>query len=80
VVNELWAMHPLKAWRLRKRLSQRQLATSLEVSDMAVSRWEAGALPEKEAWQRLIDFTHGAVTPNDWFNIPRVTARANNRG
>ena len=72
--------HPLKGWRLENRLSQRRLAEILEVSDMAIGRWEReGALPERKAWQALIDFTGGAVTPNDWFTIHRVGARQKRR-
>ncbi len=73
------APHPLKIWRQKQGLSQEALADALAVSDMAVSRWERGGLPEKQAWQRLIDFTEGAVTPNDWFSIPAGTAAKRSR-
>lgn len=68
--------HPLRVWRLEKGLTQRQLATLCGVSDMAVSRWERDwVLPDREAFERLITLSVGAVTPNDWFNIPRLTGR-----
>lgn len=77
--NRPLTVHPLKTWRQRAGLTQEALAAALGVSDMAVSRWERGGLPEKEAWQRLIDFTRGAVTPDDWFTIPAGTAATKRR-
>ena len=50
--------HPLKAWRIKRSLSQPEAGEKLGVDAMTVSRWERGEhLPHKKHWQTIEDTT-----------------------
>ncbi len=44
---------PLRAARERLEKTQRDIATELDVTQAAVSYWEAGATPRPELWGRI---------------------------
>jgi transcriptional regulator with XRE-family HTH domain len=58
-------VHPLKAYRLRHALTLLQLADLVGVSEVSMSRYEAGRVPRPEIQAKIAEVTHGAVQPND---------------
>nr|WP_321457253.1 helix-turn-helix transcriptional regulator [uncultured Cohaesibacter sp.] len=60
------ANHPLKDWRLQRRLTQTELGDAIGVTKAAVSRYEQGIAPSWAVQVEIFEFTEGAVTPNDW--------------
>lgn len=66
----------LATWRKLKGLSQADLAETLGLSNrVSVARYEGGRKPDAEVLQKIIDVTEGAVTANDWFDVPAASAR-----
>jgi transcriptional regulator with XRE-family HTH domain len=63
-------MGKLKTWRRARRLSQEALGAQLGVSAVAIGRYEMGRVPEAAVLQKLIDLTGGAITANDFFELP----------
>jgi transcriptional regulator with XRE-family HTH domain len=64
----------LRQWREGQRLSQAEAGDKVGVSAVAWGRYERGRVPEPEVLQKIITVTQGAVTANDWFDIPREKA------
>jgi transcriptional regulator with XRE-family HTH domain len=57
-------------WRRIKHMTQADVAKALGVIVVTVSRWECGTrIPEPEMQRRIVGFTDGDVTPNDWMRI-----------
>ena len=57
----------LKDWRVRKELSQEDLAKSLGTTQESVSYWESNEImPRKEMLQAITELTNGKVTANDF--------------
>lgn len=61
-------------WRCKNRLRQRQVATALGVSPMAVCRYEKGRIPEPRMQIAIRDLTEGFVQPNDWYGPSHETS------
>lgn len=67
----------LREWRLAEGLSQRGLALALGerysviVYQSHVACWERGSMPRKAWLIRLLDFTGGQVTANDFIHTNR---------
>lgn len=50
--------NPIKAWRSKHQLSQKQTAKLIGVKAMTLSRWERGGhFPHKRHWQAIEDAT-----------------------
>lgn len=59
-----------KETRLRRGLSQAQIATSLKVTVETVSNWECGrSTPTITLWQKLADLLH--LAPEDLYEMFR---------
>jgi transcriptional regulator with XRE-family HTH domain len=59
-------IHPLKAWRQARTLTDRQAGAQIGVTRIAWRRYENGRRPEPEILDRIVIVTDGAVTANDW--------------
>lgn len=56
-------------------LTQRQMAEALDVHTLTVNRWaNSRALPGRKDMVRIFVWTHGAVTPNDFYDLPDLDA------
>ena len=64
----------LREYRELFGLSQKEFAKAANVSGMAISRYESGRIPSSSAMRRIIEVTDGAVTANDFFDIPQEAA------
>ena len=73
-MRNLWSManHPLKKWRLERKLTQSKLGEELGVTKASVCRYEKGDVPGGAVMVKIHALTHGAVTPNDW--LPKSEA------
>lgn len=49
------------------------LAKRIGCSEAALSRYENGRVPSPDVMQKIIDATEGAVTPDDFFDLPSAT-------
>ncbi len=58
----------LRDWRLAQGLSPEQLGEAIECTRQAVHRYEKGKVPKPTMMERIVAFTGGAVTPNEWFD------------
>ena len=57
-------------WRKKSGMTQHQVSQALGVILITVSRWECGTwIPEPEMQRRIVGFTDGDVTPNDWIMV-----------
>jgi transcriptional regulator with XRE-family HTH domain len=57
-------VHPLKAYRVKHGLTLLQLADLVGVSEVSMSRYEAGRVPRPEIQRKIAEVTHNAVQPN----------------
>lgn len=57
----------LEAYLARKGMKQAEFARALGVSEMAVSRYVRGRVPEPEIMARIIVVTKKKVRPNDFY-------------
>lgn len=71
----------LKAWREREGKSLKDVADALDINDIAtVFRWEqepgvsSRRIPTEGYMRRLYRVTRGAVTPNDFYDLPDLDA------
>jgi len=62
-------IHPLKAFRKAKNLSLEELANEVGTTKSWLSRIEAGETPGATLITRLVNFSAGALTPNDFFGV-----------
>lgn len=62
----------LKKWREQEGITQGALAASLGVSDVSVSRYENGRIPEPDVMSAIYAITNGSVCPNDFYGIAPV--------
>lgn len=52
-----------------------EMARRLNVNHATVIRYrDGGRVPEPEVMRRIVEVTEGAVTPNDFFGLPREEA------
>lgn len=71
----------LAAWRKQEGLSQDELATALETTQGYVSRIERPArakdfrMPGLRMMIDIYRLTAGAVTPNDFYDLPKIEAK-----
>jgi transcriptional regulator with XRE-family HTH domain len=58
-------------WRRAKGLTQEDLGAKLGCEKPTVARYEAGTrIPERDTMRRIYVVTDGAVTPNDFYDLP----------
>jgi transcriptional regulator with XRE-family HTH domain len=65
----------LADWRKEQGYTQQQLADQLGVNQSAVSYWERSLnpyLPQPDAMRRIFALTRGAVSPNDFYDLPPI--------
>lgn len=60
----------LRAWRIEHNLSQAEMGNLIGISSVAVGRYERGRMPEAAIMQKIIDITAGAISANDFFDLP----------
>lgn len=61
----------LKEWLINNRMETRDFAPLIGRSPEAVRRYIAGErIPDRETMPLIVSQTEGAVTPNDFFNLP----------
>jgi DNA-binding XRE family transcriptional regulator len=69
--------HPLRAFRRKKGLSLDQAAEALDIAKSSMSRIENGKqVITSDLMRRILEWTDGAVTPNDLvqFRAPEAAA------
>jgi len=55
-----------KAWRIKHKLSQGEVAQKLGITQQAVANWELGLrVPNRRLWKRIVDLTNGEITIED---------------
>lgn len=52
------------------KITEAAFAEAIGVTRISVARYKAGRVPEAEVMDRIIEATSGAVTPNDFFDLP----------
>lgn len=58
-------VHPLRAWRLNKKLTLQAAAQKIGVSHVTWHKWEKGQMkPDADNERRLYEISSGALTPN----------------
>lgn len=61
----------LRTWRIGAGLSVVEAAARVKVSRQTWHGWERGAtIPPVSLMQRIFDLTGGAVTANDFYDLP----------
>lgn len=63
-------MSDLRTWRKAKDLSRAELGELVGVTAVAIGRYENGRVPDANVLQKIIDVSGGAVTANDFFEVP----------
>ncbi len=67
-----------KAYLEEKDISLAQASTELDVSTECVRLWaEEKRIPRPDQMKRIYNWSHGVVTPNDFYDLPDDEARAN---
>ena len=60
----------LRAWRMRKGMSQVDLARKFKTTPQVVYDWEKGRkTPDLESMAKIVEITAGEVRPGDFFGI-----------
>lgn len=68
--------YKLRTWRRNQQLSQAAAAEQLGVARRTWHQWEQGAvIPGPNHMIALVDLTNGEIQPNDFYELPRLTAR-----
>jgi transcriptional regulator with XRE-family HTH domain len=63
--------HPLKLWRAKHRRTRRDVAEAVGVGVCAIYDIEVGRrFPRPATIARIVAYTGGAVTPNDFYTLP----------
>jgi transcriptional regulator with XRE-family HTH domain len=63
-------IHPLKAWRIGRGLTQAQAAEGAGIKQYSWSKYELGRIPARDEMQKIVAFTRDAVQPNDFYGAP----------
>ncbi|WEX10323.1 helix-turn-helix transcriptional regulator [Chelativorans sp. AA-79] len=71
-------IHPLKQWRLGRRLSRAEAAKLVGSTRYSWLRWENGQMPGPRHLDQIIILTGGVVTANDWISDEAASAIAGN--
>jgi len=72
---------PLRRWRLQEQLSVANAAARVPIARQTWHSWERGqTIPPKPLMQRLFEMTGGAVTANDFYDLPQQDAAPEVRG
>lgn len=67
----------LSDYLAERRIDDAAFAATIEVDRSSVNRMRRGKLiPGSEVLRRIVDATSGAVTPNDFFDIPPILSDA----
>lgn len=61
----------LDDWLKRNNVTETAFAERIGSSQASVNRYRKGRVPESAIMRRIIIATKGAVTANDFFNVPR---------
>lgn len=59
-------------WRKAQNITQTEAAEKIGVTPVSFGRYEGGRVPEPQTLQKIIEVTGGAVTANDFFEIPNT--------
>lgn len=63
----------LRDWREHAGVSTKVIAAVLGTTTMCLNYWERGIrLPRAEAMRAIFALTQGAVTPNDFYDLPAL--------
>lgn len=64
----------------KNRLTQTEFAKLIDADQGQIARYISGdRLPRRDVMQKIIDATAGAVTPNDFFDVPADPAPVEGR-
>ena len=64
-------------WRTAQGLTQAEVAKLIAVAAPTISSWECGGKkPGAKSVQRIFDISNGAVTPNDFYDLPEGVGAA----
>ena len=68
--------YKLRNWRRNNDLTQSQAAAKVGVGRRAWHQWEQGAtVPGPAVMIELVALTEGAIQPNDFYELPKLTTR-----
>lgn len=59
--------HALTRFREGRSQTLEAFAADLGTTKAMVWKWENGTIPRPEQMRRIIEFSDGAVTANDWY-------------
>jgi transcriptional regulator with XRE-family HTH domain len=60
----------LRDYRVQNNLTQSQLGNLIGISAVAICRYENGVKPKPDVMSKIVEITQGAVTPNDFYDLP----------
>jgi transcriptional regulator with XRE-family HTH domain len=64
-------VHPLRAWRLEQGYTLDAAAAGVGTVRSTWCDWESGRrIPDRSTMPKVFAFTRGAVTPNDFYDLP----------
>lgn len=66
----------LADYLVKRGLTQKQFGKIVGVDQSQIARYVGGRVPHRDVMQRIIEKTDGAVTANDFFEVPEVPTLA----
>lgn len=67
----------LADWRNAAGLTQEELADKIGLTPLSIARYENGTrVPIPTVMRQLYELSGGSVTPNDFYALPDIGARA----
>ena len=64
----------LSQYRAEHGVSVAAMAIAVGVTEVSIYRYERDRIPDPDAMAALVRVTRGAVTPNDFYNLPEAAA------
>ena len=72
-MQHIWRMK-LREYRRSLGMSQAQVAAAIGAAQPDIASWEVGRrLPRPEAIAAIFEWSKGAVTPSDFYELPTLT-------
>ena len=68
----------LQEYRKKENKTQQDMANDLGVFQSVIQKWESGeTIPRPESMQKIIAYTKGEVTANDFYGVEVVDDKKN---